>query len=395
MHGPAFLQGIRKVIRLLRKEHFFLIAAVTASVILLCALAVWYVEHERPDSLITTYWDGIWWAVVTICTVGYGDKLPISDEGKIIGIILMISGIFLLSLITATIVSVFVEQKIKEGRGLKAVRSKDHIVVCGWNQYAEELLLWLYRFGDEKDPPVVLVNELSIDETDMLKLKYERYGLEIIRGNYIHEDALLKADIRRARFAVIMADTSGEAADRNRTDERTILTALTIKSLAPKIKIVAELLNSENKSHLRRAQVDDIIVRGEHVGSLLASAVNYPGLPRVFSSILSPDDRNKLIRADIPAGFVGKTVRELAEHFRKHRSGILIGLLKEKESVKLEDMLSDDSSVIDRFIKEKIRESKKDLFYDKEQIKVIINPDEGDIISRNDYAILLSKEAGP
>lgn len=69
----------------------------------------------------------------------------------------------------------------------------------------------------------------------------------------------------------------------------------------------------------------------------------------------------------------------------------MIGLLKEKKSMKLEDMLSDDTSIIERFIKEKIRESKKELFYEQEQIKAIINPDDDEIIGTGDYAVILSK----
>jgi len=375
----------------LRKEHFFLIAAIIIVIILLSSIGVYLLESNSGDSTIRSFWDGIWWAVVTICTVGYGDKLPSSDAGKIVALVLMISGIFLVALVTATIVSVFVEQKIREGKGLKPIKEKDHIIVCGWNRHTEEVLDWLNAYGRPKNPVVVLINELPVDEIDGLKLQYDRYNLHFLRGNYVHEDVLLRADIRRARYVILMADLSGSH-DSGRADERTILSALTIKSIAPKVKIVAELFNAENRAHLKRANVDEIIVRGEHMGSLLASAAIDPGLPGVFSTVLSLGDRNKLVRSEIPEQFIGKTFHELSDFFRKTRSAILIGLLKEKESMKLEDMLSDDSSVIDRFIREKIKESRKDFFYEKEQMKVILNPDDEDMITRNDYAVILCKE---
>jgi len=127
------------------------------------------------------------------------------------------------------------------------------------------------------------------------------------------------------------------------------------------------------------------------MGSLLASAVSYPGLPRVFSNILSRDDKNKLRKAEIPGQYIGKTFKELSEYYREKKNAILIGLLKEKKSMKLEDMLSDDTSVIETFIREKIIESKKALLYEKEQMKVNINPDDEDIITENDYAVILSR----
>jgi voltage-gated potassium channel len=381
---------IKKIVRVLRKERFFLVASITIIVILSCSIGIYLFEHDIKDSSIQTLWDGIWWAFVTICTVGYGDKIPLSNAGKIVGLGLMISGIGLLSLVTATIASVFVEQKIKEGKGLETIKERNHIVICGWNKYTEDVLAWLNTYGTEETPSIVLVNELPVDDIDALKLKYEKFNLRFIRGNHTYEDALTRANIKRAKFVILMADLSGPHG-RDRADERTILSALTIKSLAPKTRIVAELLDGDNKPYLKRANVDEIIVLGEHVASLLASAVSHPGLPRVFSHILSIDDKNKLRRVEIPVQFVGKTFQELSEFFKEKRDSILIGLLKEKKSMRLEDMLSDDTSSIETFIKEKIKESRKELFYEQDQIKVIINPDNDEIIEATDYAVILSK----
>ena len=381
---------IKKIWRVLRKERFFLVASITIIVILSCSIAIYLFEHDIKDSSILSLWDGVWWALVTISTVGYGDKIPLSNAGKIVGLVLMISGIGLLSLVTATIASVFVEQKIKEGKGLETIKEKNHIVICGWNKYTEDVLAWLNTYGTEENPSIVLVNELPVDDIDALKLKHEKFNLRFIRGNHTYEDALARANIKRAKFVILMADLSGPHS-KDRADERTILSALTIKSLAPKTRIVAELLDGNNKPYLKRANVDEIIIMGEHVASLLASAVNHPGLPRVFSHILSIDDNNKLRRVEIPGQFVGKTFQELSAFFKEKKDSILIGLLKEKKSMNLEDMLSDDTSIIETFIKEKIRESKKELFYEQEQIKVIINPDDDEIIGTGDYAVILSK----
>ncbi|MBN2254152.1 MAG: NAD-binding protein [Deltaproteobacteria bacterium] len=384
------LANVKKFFRILRRERFFLVAFITISVIILCAAAAFVFENSQEESSIRSLWDGIWWAVVTICTVGYGDKYPISNGGKIVALGLMISGIGLLSLVTATIASVFVAQKIKEGKGLETVKQRNHIVICGWNRHTEDVISWLKSFGETETPTIVLVNELPVDEIDILKTKYENYDIMFIRGNHANEIVLQRANIQKARFVVLMADSSGTNTG-NRTDERTILAALTIKSMAPKIRIVAELLDKDNQQYLKRANVDEIIIMEDYMGSLLASAVTHPGLPRVFSTILSKDDRNKLQRTAIPGQFVGKTFAELSDFFRGKKNAILIGLLREKKSVKLEDMLSDDTSVIETFIREKIRESKKDLLYEQDQTKVVVNPEGKEIITSHDFAVILSK----
>jgi voltage-gated potassium channel len=61
-----------------------------------------------------TFWDGVWWAVVTVTTVGYGDVYPKTVAGRVVGIMLMLVGIGFLSVLTATIASRFVKQERSE-----------------------------------------------------------------------------------------------------------------------------------------------------------------------------------------------------------------------------------------------------------------------------------------
>ena len=85
---------------------------------------------------------------------------------------------------------------------METIKEKDHVVICGWNHYTENVLLGLTQYGSMEDTPIVLINELSVDEIDALKLKYHKYNLKFLRGNYIHEDVLIRANIKKARFAM-------------------------------------------------------------------------------------------------------------------------------------------------------------------------------------------------
>ncbi|MEK6653808.1 MAG: ion channel [Thermodesulfobacteriota bacterium] len=372
------------------RHRSVLIAVITLSVIFLSSVGVNYFEQKADDSNIRSVWDGLWWAVVTIATVGYGDRFPVSLGGRLVAVVLIFFGVGMMSLFTATIASIFVEKKIKEGRGLETVKVKDHVVICGWNQHTEEVLAGLTTYGSMGDSPIVLINQLSVDELESLRLKYHNFNLKFLRGDYVREDVLQRANIVRARFAVIMADASG-GHSQERTDERTTLAALTIKYLSPHIKTVAELLDGENRQHLKRANVDEIIVRGEHIGSLLATAVKSPGLPRLISGMLSLGDTNKFWRVEIPRQYVGGTFRDLSLHYREKQHAILIGFLKERRAIKLEDVLSDNTAVIDTIIREKISETGKDFYFEKDEAKVIVNPPDDYTIGPDDYAVVLSK----
>jgi len=85
---------------------FTSVAIIAFSVILFSAIGILQVETD-PNSNIKTAEDAIWWAYVTITTVGYGDKYPVTTEGRIIASILMTAGVGLFGTFTAYVASWF------------------------------------------------------------------------------------------------------------------------------------------------------------------------------------------------------------------------------------------------------------------------------------------------
>ena len=82
-------------------------AALVASI---AALGVLEAERADPAANISGFGDALWWAGTTITTVGYGDRFPVTGEGRIVGFALMMAGISLLGLITASVASWFVSR---------------------------------------------------------------------------------------------------------------------------------------------------------------------------------------------------------------------------------------------------------------------------------------------
>jgi voltage-gated potassium channel len=74
------------------------------------SLAMLEAERSAPGAGITSYGQALWWAIVTITTVGYGDKIPVSDTGHFIAVALMIAGIALLGTVTAWLASWLVDR---------------------------------------------------------------------------------------------------------------------------------------------------------------------------------------------------------------------------------------------------------------------------------------------
>jgi voltage-gated potassium channel len=73
------------------------------------SLAVLDAERNAPDASITTFGEAVWWTITTISTVGYGDRYPVTVEGRLVAVSLMVAGIALLGVVTASIASWFVE----------------------------------------------------------------------------------------------------------------------------------------------------------------------------------------------------------------------------------------------------------------------------------------------
>lgn len=91
------------------------------TVIIVGAFAVHAFEQGAEGSGISNFGDSLWWSVVTMTTVGYGDVVPISVGGRIIGVFMMLFGIGILATLISQISSTFVESKISGNRGQNEV----------------------------------------------------------------------------------------------------------------------------------------------------------------------------------------------------------------------------------------------------------------------------------
>jgi voltage-gated potassium channel len=101
--------GLRLARRVFGRRKFHYTALVAVAVVFLGAFGVFVFESGTNKS-IGSFGDALWWAIVTATTVGYGDVSPVTAEGRIIAVVLMLTGIGVIGIFTATVASVFFEQ---------------------------------------------------------------------------------------------------------------------------------------------------------------------------------------------------------------------------------------------------------------------------------------------
>jgi hypothetical protein len=225
---------------------------------------------------------------------------------------------------------------------------------------------------------------------DALREKYPTQGIDYLRGDYSREEILLKANVRGAIKGIILADRQpGETAAQ--VDQRTLFTALTLKAMHPKLRILAEILRSENRSYLERAGAEEVLIRGQYDSSLMAGAVASPGLFRIFTMLLTGDSQG-LWSVPIPSRFHGLSVRELMNHLHEHHQSVLIALYSEGRSLTLEDLLSDEPSAIDDFIRRKFAETNMTHLLGRTKVDVQVNPSGDQVIAPHQFAVVIAAQ---
>ena len=128
------IKSLRLIWRILfrNRAEGIVASAATATMVLVAfgALTMLLVEAPNPQSSINTPEEALWWAFVTVTTVGYGDFLPVTTEGRIVAVLLMVSGVGLFGSFAAYIGSLFVADRHAEHQSADAEML--HACCCRW-----------------------------------------------------------------------------------------------------------------------------------------------------------------------------------------------------------------------------------------------------------------------
>lgn len=92
----------------------FILLGISAVVILSNSIAIYLIESTHEDAEITNFIDAFWWTTATVTTVGYGDVVPITDIGRILGIVLMFVGISIIGVFISAFGAILVGSRLKK-----------------------------------------------------------------------------------------------------------------------------------------------------------------------------------------------------------------------------------------------------------------------------------------
>ncbi|MEM9070598.1 MAG: ion transporter [Myxococcota bacterium] len=343
------LRGIRvlRFLRLLRSSRLFryanpfegltrafendrLLFAFAFSVLavetILGGLSLYLLERGHADG-VESVGEGMYWALVTLTTVGYGDVTPATDLGRVVAGALMIGGMFTLALFAGIVGRSLLNAVLSiRGEQFRMGNYVNHVVVCGYEEGAELLLRELRE-------------ELDLDQTRIVLFSRGERPAGVppeflwVAGDPTKESELDKVRLTHASSILIIAPRSLRP---EQADAATLLTIFTARAYLAKrakdakrkrpVHVVAEILDSENIQHAEAAGADEVIESRRLGFSILAHTLAFPGVGHLTSEVVASGSMNIYVGL-IPEGVEAKTFGELADLVRAKSGALAIGLL--------------------------------------------------------------------
>lgn len=206
-----------------------------------------------------------------------------------------------------------------------------HIIICGFSAKAAVLMTEFLLDPVFAHAEILLVSQKAdLESLKARNIKTDR--ISVLKEDFTRMETLKKAGVERAVAAVILSE-HGENRTSQDIDARTILAALTIEKLNPKIHTSAEIYNEEYATHLKMGGVEDVVIQGEFSGKLLARISMHEGLLAFFKDLLSRESGNTLTFIDPPQDIIGLTTEEATGILVKELGFTLVGIKPKKEPV--------------------------------------------------------------
>ncbi|MHC1710797.1 MAG: TrkA family potassium uptake protein [Solidesulfovibrio sp.] len=234
-----------------------LIGGFCALVLIFCLGVVGYMRVEG-----WSFFDSLYQVVITLSTVGFQEVYPLSRNGRVLTMLLIVSGVGSFAYLVGTFTQVVVEGRVQQFLGRRRMQKvidqlSGHVIICGYGRIgsivAHEILA--------ENMPTVIVES----NAEVLRLLDEQ-GIPYVSGDATADEVLLAAGLLRAK--TLVAALTQEAAN--------VYVTLTARQLNPGIRIVARADAEGHIQRLQRAGADQVLVPHRYGGVRMAQSVLRP-----------------------------------------------------------------------------------------------------------------------
>lgn len=287
-------------------------------------LLFFIVERDvQPDLTII---DSLWWAMVTMTTVGYGDFYAKTLIGRfLISYPTMLLGIGIIGYLVGIVADFILEFSSKKRRGLMEFLEKNHVIICNYPgvEKVVNLIRELKETEDYRQAPIVLITE-KIDE---LPEELKKFKLFFVKGSPTDEEILLKANIFDSSGVIVLAEEINSASSDERNYTVGSLIELMERESNKPIKTIVEVVKRGNVKLMDRANVDGLVSTDGIAGAMLAQEFINPGINEVINQLLTNEKGSQLYL--YPTTLEGHSMYDLQLEVIKNEANIqIIGIIQ-------------------------------------------------------------------
>ncbi|MGN8645850.1 ion channel [Gracilibacillus sp. HCP3S3_G5_1] len=257
----------------------YVLFLISALLVLFSSAIIVILENES----FPTFFDGFWWVMTTVTTVGYGDLYPETVGGRWLALFLYIFGIGLIGIVIGKIIDGLAIYRKKRLEGDIMYKGNGHHIIIGWSQKAKFAIQEMLATHEEIE--IIIIDQL--EKAPMLES-----NIFYIKGNPSEKEPLEKANIKEAKSVLIFSDdtiTDGQLAD-----GKTLLIASTITEMAPEVHTIVEIMEENHIKNFKYLQIDEFIISNETISSLFVRSAFRNGMTNIFGQLLSRNQGDDL-----------------------------------------------------------------------------------------------------
>ncbi|WP_018921809.1 ion channel [Salsuginibacillus kocurii] len=285
---------------------------------LLLSTAAYVATKLEPDTF-PHFTDGLWWSIITLTTVGYGDYVPEEGITRVVAGLLVIGGFGFVTVFVSNFASTIITDRTKREQGTKPFHKENHMIIIGWNARSNKAIKQLTSLYPTLR--IVLIDN-HLEEHPLPSVPQ----LTFIKGDPSSQETLKNANTTQASTVLITAGSASE--DETTIDALSVMTLLTVKAVNPSLFTVVELLTEEYVSHANHAGADELISSSSIMSTIMADTSHQHGTSELFVELMTPG-HNALQLQAIPQVWAGDSLERLSERLFKENKKV-IGYQREK-----------------------------------------------------------------
>ena len=243
--------------------------------------------------------DVIYFTMITVSTVGYGDIIPVTERARFIDAFLITPIRIFVWLIFLGTAAEFLFKRSWEKWRMRRIQQTlhDHIVLAGFGRSGQKALEELLADGTEIGSVVVID-----DDPETIELAKES-GVATIRGDATRDEVQKAVHIERAQSLIVSCGR----------DDTSVLAVLTARHLAPNLRIAVAIRNSDNEDLARQAGANIVVNPVSFTGLLLASTRHSEHLAEYLTDLATSEGRVRLREREATKDEIGRLLRDVCD----------------------------------------------------------------------------------